>query len=177
MRRGTHESNETGETPHSEWKKVRTSTEGTGRRPRAGALLLIATAFLSTTMGVAWAGVGSPVPAMYVMSVVAAGLLVHVRAAATVALRGLAEWVARDDHRVPPADVVLRMRGVRKRFGGVRALDGVDLEVRRGEVHALLIGDVDREKGRLRAFLVTAPKRAFAGKWSCGASRRTTPSG
>jgi len=30
------------------------------------------------------------------------------------------------------------MRGVRKRFGSVAALDGVDLEVRRGEVHALL---------------------------------------
>jgi simple sugar transport system ATP-binding protein len=30
------------------------------------------------------------------------------------------------------------MRGVGKRFGSVRALDGVDLEVRRGEVHALL---------------------------------------
>ncbi len=37
-----------------------------------------------------------------------------------------------------PADVVLRMRGVRKRFGPVVALDGVELEVRRGEVHALL---------------------------------------
>jgi ribose transport system ATP-binding protein len=39
---------------------------------------------------------------------------------------------------MPPADVVLRMRGVRKRFGAVQALDGVDLGVRRGEVHALL---------------------------------------
>jgi ribose transport system ATP-binding protein len=39
---------------------------------------------------------------------------------------------------MPTADVVLRMRGVRKRFGAVQALDGVDLEVRRGEVHALL---------------------------------------
>jgi len=39
---------------------------------------------------------------------------------------------------MPGSDVVLRMRGVRKRFGAVTALDGVDLEVRRGEVHALL---------------------------------------
>jgi ribose transport system ATP-binding protein len=39
---------------------------------------------------------------------------------------------------MPTADVVLRMQGVRKRFGAVKALDGVDLEVRRGEVHALL---------------------------------------
>ena len=39
---------------------------------------------------------------------------------------------------MPATDVVLRMRGVRKRFGAVQALAGVDLEVRRGEVHALL---------------------------------------
>ena len=30
------------------------------------------------------------------------------------------------------------MRGVRKAFGAVRALDGVDLEIRAGEIHALL---------------------------------------
>ena len=35
----------------------------------------------------------------------------------------------------PPA---LRMRGIRKSFPGVLALDGVDLEVRAGEVHVLL---------------------------------------
>jgi ABC-type sugar transport system ATPase subunit len=33
---------------------------------------------------------------------------------------------------------LLAMQGVGKRFGGVRALDGVDLEVRAGEVHALV---------------------------------------
>jgi ribose transport system ATP-binding protein len=33
---------------------------------------------------------------------------------------------------------MLRMRGIQKHFGPVRALDGVDLEVRRGEVHALI---------------------------------------
>ena len=32
----------------------------------------------------------------------------------------------------------LHMRGIRKRFPGVVALDGVDLDVRRGEIHALL---------------------------------------
>jgi ribose transport system ATP-binding protein len=36
----------------------------------------------------------------------------------------------------PP--VMLRMRGIQKHFGPVRALDGVDLELRRGEVHALV---------------------------------------
>ena len=30
----------------------------------------------------------------------------------------------------------LEARGVAKHFGGVKALDGVDLEVRAGEVHA-----------------------------------------
>jgi ribose transport system ATP-binding protein len=39
----------------------------------------------------------------------------------------------------PPADdVVLRMRGIEKRFGGLQALGGVDLSLRRGEVHALI---------------------------------------
>ncbi|MBC8329610.1 MAG: sugar ABC transporter ATP-binding protein, partial [Planctomycetes bacterium] len=38
----------------------------------------------------------------------------------------------------PAAALALRMRGVSKSFGPVVALDGVDLEVRAGEVHALL---------------------------------------
>ncbi len=35
-------------------------------------------------------------------------------------------------------DLLLRMRGIVKEFPGVRALDGVDLEVHAGEVHCLL---------------------------------------
>ena len=35
-------------------------------------------------------------------------------------------------------EVLLHMRGVRKHFGAAMALDGVDLEVRAGEVHALV---------------------------------------
>ena len=38
----------------------------------------------------------------------------------------------------PQADPVLRVRGVAKRYPGVQALEGVDLEVRAGEVHCLL---------------------------------------
>jgi len=37
-----------------------------------------------------------------------------------------------------PADTLLEMRGIVKHFAGVRALDGVDLDVRPGEVHCLL---------------------------------------
>ncbi|GAA2560687.1 sugar ABC transporter ATP-binding protein [Winogradskya consettensis] len=37
-----------------------------------------------------------------------------------------------------PAEVVLKLEGVVKTFPGVRALDGVELEVREGEVHCLL---------------------------------------
>ena len=45
-------------------------------------------------------------------------------------------------HRRPPADAgrpppLLRLAGIRKAFGGVTVLEGVDLEVRAGEVHAL----------------------------------------
>ncbi len=36
------------------------------------------------------------------------------------------------------SDLVLRMFGIEKRFGGSVALGGVDLDVRRGEVHALI---------------------------------------
>ncbi|HEV7650074.1 MAG TPA: sugar ABC transporter ATP-binding protein [Actinophytocola sp.] len=38
----------------------------------------------------------------------------------------------------PDAEVLLTMTGIVKAFPGVRALDGVDLEVRAGEVHCLL---------------------------------------
>ena len=37
-----------------------------------------------------------------------------------------------------PAVTVLSMRGIEKRFGGVAALAGVDLDVHAGEVHALI---------------------------------------
>ena len=40
--------------------------------------------------------------------------------------------------RVCAADVVLEVRGLAKYFGGLKAVDGVDFTVRRGEVHALI---------------------------------------
>ena len=40
-----------------------------------------------------------------------------------------------------PAPVAVQMTGISKSFGGVRALDDVSLEVRAGEVHALLGGN------------------------------------
>ena len=39
---------------------------------------------------------------------------------------------------MPAAEPLLAVRGVHKRFGGVRALRGVDLETRAGEVMAHL---------------------------------------
>ena len=35
------------------------------------------------------------------------------------------------------AEVFLKLEGIKKSFGGVRALKGVDLEIRKGEVHCL----------------------------------------
>ncbi len=48
--------------------------------------------------------------------------------------QSVAQYSADKDH----ADVVLRLTDVVKTFPGVRALDGVQLEVRAGEVHCLL---------------------------------------
>ena len=36
------------------------------------------------------------------------------------------------------SDWILEARGIEKNFPGVRALDGVDLQIREGEVHALV---------------------------------------
>ncbi len=42
------------------------------------------------------------------------------------------------DPAAPPPDAVVRMTGITITFPGVKALDGVDLVLRRGEVHALM---------------------------------------
>ena len=55
-------------------------------------------------------------------------------------------------HAAPPGDVCLRARGLTKRFGPVTACGGVDLELRRGEILALL-GENGAGKTSLMAML------------------------
>jgi PAS domain S-box-containing protein len=58
-------------------------------RADAGAQLFVTTAFLSTTAGVAAAGIAGPVPSLYALSVIAAGLLLRTRLALVLALAGI----------------------------------------------------------------------------------------
>ncbi len=61
----------------------------------------------------------------------------------------------------PPHPVALRMTGISKSFPGVKALEGVDLEVRAGEVHAI-VGENGAGKSTL-VKVVTGAHRADEG--------------
>lgn len=56
------------------------------------------------------------------------------------------------------APLILQMRGIAKCYPGVVALDGVDLEVRRGEVH-ILLGENGAGKSTLMKILAGAVRR------------------
>ncbi|HEU0078255.1 MAG TPA: ATP-binding cassette domain-containing protein, partial [Longimicrobiaceae bacterium] len=61
-------------------------------------------------------------------------------------------------------DVILRMEGIVKRFAGATALDGVDFELRRGEVHAL-VGENGAGKSTLIKIMTGAYRRDGGEVW------------
>jgi ABC-type branched-subunit amino acid transport system ATPase component len=73
---------------------------------------------------------------------------------------------------VQPGLVLLRARGIRKRFGGVAALEGVDLEARSGEIHAL-VGPNGSGKSTLLAILAGAVPADAGSVWMPGGEADT----
>src|SRR5215213_10006024 len=64
----------------------------------------------------------------------------------------------------PPPDPILRMEGIVKRFAGATALDHVDFELRRGEVHAL-VGENGAGKSTLIKIMTGAYRRDGGEVW------------
>ena len=61
-------------------------------------------------------------------------------------------------------EAILRMEGIVKRFAGATALDGVDFDLRRGEVHAL-VGENGAGKSTLIKIMTGAYRRDEGRVW------------
>ena len=56
----------------------------------------------------------------------------------TVTAESVPRWLVRDQDAVVPAGAVLEISGLRKRFGGLTVLDGLDLTVEHGSITGLI---------------------------------------
>jgi ribose transport system ATP-binding protein len=75
----------------------------------------------------------------------------------------------------PSDEILLRMQGISKRFPGVQALDGVDFDLRRGEVHVLFGENGAGKSTLINVIAGTFPPDAGTIEYKCRTIAHLTP--